>query len=265
MDGRVLAIAGAKGGVGKTTTALNLAAALGAAGRAVVVVEADLAMANAVDFLDVELSDASLHEVLAGSASVPRATYPAPGAFDIVPSGTSLDGFADSEMARFPAVIDQLRPRYDAVVIDTGAGVSGETMDALATAESTILVSTPRVASVRDADKTRSLAQRAGAPVGGLVLTQSGTGRSPPPERIAGFLETELLGHVPHDESVPRAQDAGVPVVAHAPDSAVAGAYREVADALQSRPDLIGTPDEAAGGFRFGEVTAADGSGEDGG
>ena len=262
MDGRVLAIAGAKGGVGKTTTALNLASALGTNGRAVVVVEADLAMANAVDFLDVELSDASLHDVLAGEATVPAATYPAPGAFDILPSGTSLDGFAASDMRRFPDVIQQLRPRYDAVVIDTGAGVSSETIDAISTAESTILVSTPRVAAVRDADKTRSLAARSGAPVGGLVLTKSGTGRSPPPERIAAFLDTELLGHVPQDAAVPQAQDAGVPVVAHAPDSPVAAAYQEVAAALRRRPDLIGTAAENEGGFQFGDVTAADGSGE---
>ncbi|MFB6193784.1 MAG: P-loop NTPase, partial [Halobaculum sp.] len=248
--------------VGKTTTALNLASALGADGRAVVVVEADLATANAVDFLDVSLDRATLHDVLAGEARVADATYPAPGGFDIVPSGTSLAGFADSDVDRFPAVIDELRPRYDTVVIDTGAGVSKETVVPTGVAEATILVSTPRVAAVRDADKTRSVADRAGAPVGGLVLNRSGTGRSPPPERIAGFLETELLGHVPQDETVTVAQDAGVPVVAYAPDSAAAEAYREVGIALRRRPDLLGTRRENAGGFRFGDVTAADGSGE---
>lgn len=262
MDGRVLAIAGAKGGVGKTTTALNLAAALGADGRAVAVVEADLATANAVDFLDVSLDRATLHDVLAGRAAVPEATYPAPGRFDIVPSGTSLDGFVDSDLDRFSAVIDELRPRYDAVVIDTGAGVSRETIVPTEAAEATILVSTPRVAAVRDADKTRSVAQRAGAPVGGLVLNRSGTGRSPPPERIARFLDTELLGHVPQDPQVAAAQDAGVPVVAYAADSPAAGAYREAASALRARPDLLGTSTADAGGFRFGDVTATDGSGE---
>lgn len=263
MDARVLAVAGAKGGVGKTTTSLNLASALGADGRAVVVVEADLAMANAVDFLDVEVArGASLHEVLAGSAGVDDATYPAPGGFDLVPSGTSLEGFMDANVSRFPDVIDALRARYDAVVIDTGAGVSQETVVPTGTADATILVSTPRVASVRDADKTMSVADRAGAPVGGIVLTKSGTGRSPPAERIAQFLDTDLLGHVPQDTAVPESQDAGIPVVAHSPDSEAATAYRDIAGELRQRPDLVGmSVSSENGGFQFGNVdgTAADG------
>jgi septum site-determining protein MinD len=261
MDGRVLAVAGAKGGVGKTTTSLNLAAALGADGRAVVVVEADLAMANAVDFLDVELSAATLHEVLAGGAAVDDATYPAPGGFDLVPSGTSLEGFMEANVAGFPDVIEALRAQYDAVVIDTGAGISRETVVPTGTADATILVSTPRVASVRDADKTMSVADRAGAPVGGIVLTKSGTGRSPPAERIATFLDADLLGHVPHDAAIPKAQDAGIPAVAYAPDSDAATAYRNIADELRQRPDLIGMSISAdTGGFQFGNVdTAADG------
>lgn len=262
MNGRVLAVAGAKGGVGKTTTSLNLAAALGADGRAVVVVEADLAMANAVDFLDVEVGDRpTLHEVLAGRSGVEAATYPAPGGFDLVPAGTTLEGFMDAEVSRFPDVIEALRARYDAVVIDTGAGVSRETVVPTGAADATILVSTPRVASVRDADKTTSVAERAGAPVGGIVLTKSGTGRSPPAERIAQFLDTDLLGHVPQDPAVPKSQDAGIPVVAHAPDSDASVAYREIAGELRQRPDLVGmsvSRDEA--GFQFGNVdTAADG------
>jgi septum site-determining protein MinD len=265
MNGRVLAVAGAKGGVGKTTTSLNLAAALGADGRAVVVVEADLAMANAVDFLDVEVGERpSLHEVLAGQAGVETAIYPAPGGFDLVPSGTSLEGFMDADVQRFPRVIEQLRGRYDAVVIDTGAGVSQETVVPTGAADATILVSTPRVASVRDADKTMSVAQRAGAPVGGVVLTKSGTGRSPPAERIAQFLDTDLLGHVPQDPAVPKSQDAGIPVVANAPDSDAAVAYREIAAELRKRPDLVGMSARGeTGGFQFGNVDAAADGGDD--
>jgi septum site-determining protein MinD len=262
MNGRVLAVAGAKGGVGKTTTSLNLAAALGADGRAVVVVEADLAMANAVDFLDVEVGEkASLHEVLAGGAGVEDAIYPAPGGFDLVPSGTSLEGFMEANVGRFPDVVEALRARYDAVVIDTGAGVSQETVIPTGAADATILVSTPRVASVRDADKTMSVADRAGAPVGGIVLTKSGTGRSPPAERIAQFLDTDLLGHVPQDSAVPKSQDAGIPVVAYAPDSEAATAYQGIASELRQRPDLIGmSVSEEDAGFQFGNVnTAADG------
>ncbi|QLG60547.1 P-loop NTPase [Halorarum salinum] len=261
MDGRVLAVVGAKGGVGKTTTSLNLAAALAEDGRAVAVVEADLAMANAVDFLDVDVeSGRTFHDVLAGGAGVDEATYPAAGGFDVVPSGTELDGFVSADLDRFPGALDALKARYDAVVVDTGAGVSRETVVPTKLADASVLVSTPRVASVRDADKTMTVAERAGAPVGGVVLTKSGTGRSPPARRIARFLDTDLLGHVPHDEAIPESQDAGQPAVAYAPDSDAAMAYRGVADALRRRPDMLGmTVGGGSSGFRFGSGASADG------
>lgn len=261
MDGRVLAVVGAKGGVGKTTTSLNLAAALAEDGRAVVVVEADLAMANAVDFLDVDIqSGGTFHDVLAGGTGVGDATYPAPGGFDVVPSGTELDGFVNADLDRFPGALDALKARYDTVVVDTAAGVSRETVVPMGVADASVLVTTPRVASVRDADKTMTVAERADAPVGGVVLTKSGTGRSPPANRIANFLETPLLGHVPHDEIIPESQDAGQPAVAYAPNSEAATAYRGVADSLRRRPDLLGmTVGRDRGGFRFGSGASADG------
>ncbi|WP_277554255.1 P-loop NTPase [Halobaculum limi] len=268
MDGRVLAVVGAKGGVGKTTTSLNLAAALAEDGRAVAVVEADLAMANAVDFLDIRVNGGrTLHDVLAGSAGVTDATYPAPGGFDVVPSGVDLDGFVKSDLDRFPAAMESLKASYDAVLVDTGAGVSRETVVPMRGADASVLVSTPRVASIRDADKTMTVAERADAPVGGVVLTKSGTGRSPPADRIADFLDTELLGHVPHDESIPKAQDAGQPAVSYRPHGEGAQAYREVAAALRKRPDLLGmTVTADTGGFRFGDDDGAfaDGGSGDG-
>jgi septum site-determining protein MinD len=81
-----------------------------------------------------------------------------------------------------------------------------------------------------------------------------GAGRSPPADRIAGLLDTELLGHVPHDEAISKAQDAGQPAVSYRPHSAAAEAYREVAAALRKRPDMLGmTVTTNTGGFRFGD------------
>ena len=238
--GIVLAIAGAKGGVGKTTTSINLSAVLASLGQSVVLVELDLAMANVGDFLDLDVrldheEDPTLHDVLAGNASVAAATYEAPGGFDVVPSGVSLEGFRNANVDRTAAVVTETRSRYDVVILDTGAGLGTETIFPLSLADETILVSSPRVASVRDTKKTRDLVRRVDGTVAGVVFVKSGSGRSPGVERIAEFLAVDLLGHIPEDAAVADAQDIGRPVVVAESDSEAAQAYGALGSRIYDR------------------------------
>ncbi|MFC7027640.1 AAA family ATPase [Halomicroarcula sp. GCM10025324] len=221
--------------MGKTTTSINLGASLAAAGYATVTVELDLAMANLVDFLDIDIDvteATTLHDVLAGKSDVEAATYETDSGLSVVPSGTDLQGYAETDLRRLPDVVQALRWHYDIVLLDTPAGLSEETVRPLQVADETILVSTPRVASVRNVQNTKQLAERVDCDIRGLLLTKSGTGASPGAERVAEFLDVELLGHVPEDEAVPHSQDKGRPVVSNAPNSGAAIAYRKVASRL---------------------------------
>lgn len=232
--GTVLAVAGCKGGVGKTTTAINVGTAA-ARDRSAVVVETDLAASNVCDFLDVGChpeGDPTLHDVLADDASIEEATYDAPGGASVIPSGATIEGFADVDAERVAGVVETLRARYDLVVLDTPAGLSVETLQPMAVADGVVLVSTPRLSSVRDVKKTAELAERVGGDAVGLVLTRTGTGSAPPAENLARFLEVDLLGEVPDDQAVPRSQDAGRPVVDFDPEAPAARAYEAVVDGL---------------------------------
>lgn len=228
-EGRVLAIAGAKGGVGKTTVALNLGVALAAAGERVIVVELDLAMANLVDFLDID-PPVTIHDVLAGQGSIADAIVRSFEGPDLLPAGTDLEGFDAVNVATIAPIVRALEPKYDFVLIDTAAGVSPETIYPLRLAEEVIVVSTPRVAAIRDTKKTMALAERVSGEVGGVIFNRTGTGNAPPPERLAAFLDTNLLGAIPDDPTVPEAQDLGEPVVRHTPDSPAAEAIASIAD-----------------------------------
>ena len=230
-DGRVLAVAGAKGGVGKTTTAVNLGVALADAGETVAIVEMDLAMANIVDFLQFE-PERTLHDVLSGTVTTTKALYAIEERLHVLPAGTELADFNAINVAALAPVVRSLRPAYDWVILDTAAGVSPETIYPLRLADEVLIVSTPRVASIRDAKKTIELADRVNGTVGGVILVRAGTGQAPPPERLAGFLDTDLLGSVPNDPTVAEAQDRSQPVSTYDPESPAAKAYQRIADTL---------------------------------
>ncbi|WP_424000083.1 P-loop NTPase [Haloarcula salina] len=235
VTNHVYTVAGAKGGVGKTTTSINLGTMLAEAGYSTVVVEMDLAMANVVDFLDMDLDTdeaTTFHDVLAGDAPIADAMYETDVGLSVVPSGTTLDGYAATDIDRLPDIVEDLRWHHDVVLLDTPAGLSEETVRPLQLADDVLLVSTPRVSSIRNVRNTQELADRVDSPVRGLVLTKSGTGASPGADQIAEFLGVELLGHVPEDDAVPHAQDSGVPVVLDAPKSGAAVAYRKIARQL---------------------------------
>ena len=88
-----IAIASGKGGTGKTTISANLSVALSKFGKDVIVLDADIAMANLELVMGLDGKPITLNDVLAGSASVEQAIYEGPGGVKVVPAGVSLDSF----------------------------------------------------------------------------------------------------------------------------------------------------------------------------
>lgn len=227
MAGYVCAVASGKGGVGKTTAAANVAATLEEDGYDVVVVDADLGMANLATMLNVE-SDVTIHEVLAGDATVSDALTDAGDGVTVIPGGQTLEGFADADPARLKTVTRTLRNTYDIVIVDTGAGISHETTVPLGLADGVVLVTTPDDAAVGDTVKTAELTDRVGGNVLGAVVNRAQAETDA--EGIAERLEVPLLAVVPDD--VPATETE--PLVLAASDSVAADAFQELTDRLVS-------------------------------
>lgn len=230
-----ITVAGAKGGVGKTTISINLGTVSALSGTDTLLLEADLAMANVVDFLDLPFdpeTDPSLHDVLTGDAAVDDAIVRAESGLAVLPSGGVVGRYADLDMATLGPAIRDASDDYELTVVDTAAGVSQKTLVPMGLADRVVLVTTPRVSAMRDTTKTVELVDRVDGTAAGVVVNEVGSGNAPPPERLAAFLDVPLLGGIPLDDAVAHAQDRGKPVVADDPSAPAAGAFADVAEEL---------------------------------
>ena len=154
--GKVVAITSGKGGVGKTFVSANLAAALAKRGHRVLVLDADLGLAN----LDVVLNlypKITLHDVFTGKATIEEAVIRAPGGFSVLLAGSGMVEYSrlTTEVRDdFLRIMSGLVPHYDVVLLDTGAGISDVVLFAVSLASEVLVVATPEPTSLTDAYAT---------------------------------------------------------------------------------------------------------------
>jgi flagellar biosynthesis protein FlhG len=154
--GKVVAVTSGKGGVGKTFVSANLAAALAKRGLRVLVLDADLGLAN----LDVVLNlypKITLHDVFTGKAKLEEAIIKAPGGFSVLLAGSGMVEYSrltPEVRGDFLKIMSSMVPHYDIVLLDTGAGISDVVLFAVSLASEVIVVATPEPTSLTDAYAT---------------------------------------------------------------------------------------------------------------
>ena len=248
--GKVMAVTSGKGGVGKTFFSANLAAALTRRGHKVLVLDADLGLAN----LDVVLNlypKITLHDVFTGKATLDDAILKAPGGFSVLLAGSGMVEYSrltPEVREDFLKVMNTIVPRFDVVLLDTGAGISDVVLFAVSLASEVLMVATPEPTSLTDAYATiKVLAMQQGRQQVRLVVNQAtrpGDGRNITAQLqqvLNRFLSTQNgqgikllhMGDVPADQSVKDAIMRRQLLLVHAPGCPAALAVGQIAGRIE--------------------------------
>ena len=230
-----IVVTSGKGGVGKTTTSANLGAALALEGKRVVVVDADIGLRNLDVILGLENRIVfDLVQVIEGQCRLKQALIRdkrVDGLY-LLPAAQTRDKNAVSpdDMKK---LIGQLKKDHDYVIIDCPAGIEQGFRNSIAGADRAIIVTTPEVSAIRDADRIIGLVEANELPEPELILNRYRTGmvaRGDMMDRedILEILAIPLIGIVPDHEDVIISANRGIPAVFDE-DSVVGHAFRRIA------------------------------------
>lgn len=150
---KIVAITSGKGGVGKTSLAVNLACELSRRGHRTILVDTDLGLANAHILAGIK-PEQTLSDYIDGNAELPQIIVDGPCKVKFISGGSGVKEMAnldDNGRARICVAIEELLPFCDIVLLDTGAGVSKGVTDFITLADHTVLVTTSNFASIADA------------------------------------------------------------------------------------------------------------------
>lgn len=239
MAGRVIVITSGKGGVGKTTTVANLGCGLALRGRRVVMIDADIGLRNldvvlglenriVFDLVDVVEKKCRLRQAMIRDKRF-EGLYLLPAA-----QTREKDAVAPEQMR---AICRELREEFDYVLVDCPAGIEQGFKNAVAGADEAIIVTTPEVSSVRDADRIVGLLQARDLTDPWLVINRIRPemirkGDMMDIDDVNDILALDLLGIIPDDESVITSTNRGEPVVAER-GSRAGEAFRNIAGRLE--------------------------------
>jgi septum site-determining protein MinD len=238
MSARRIVVTSGKGGVGKTTTTANVGAALAQRGKRVVLVDADIGLRNLDLVLGVEKRIVfDLVEVVEGRCQLRQALIKDKRLDNlaILPAAQTRDKTAISEL-QMTEVVTQLGELCDYVLIDCPAGIEHGFRNAIAGATEAIVVTTPEVSAIRDADRVIGKLHERGLPLRLIVnrirpeMVRSGDMLSV--EDVTDILSAELLGIVPDDPEVIDTTNRGEPIVLM-PEARLAAIYGKIARRLE--------------------------------
>ncbi|MDW0112373.1 MULTISPECIES: septum site-determining protein MinD [Sporosarcina] len=258
--GEAIVITSGKGGVGKTTTSANLGTALALQGKKVCLVDTDIGLRNLdvilglenriiYDLVDVIAGRCKIHQALVKDKRFEEGLFLLPAA-----QTTDKNAVTPEQMKE---LITELKRDYDYILIDCPAGIEQGYKNAVAGADRAIVVTTPEISAVRDADRIIGLLEQEEIEPPKLIINRIksrlvNSGDALDVNEITTHLSIDLLGIVLDDENVISSSNKGEPVVMDPSNPAAIG-YRNIARRILGESVPLMSLDEGKAGF-FGKL-----------
>ncbi len=258
--GEAIVITSGKGGVGKTTSTANLGTALALQGKKVCLVDTDIGLRNLdvilglenriiYDLVDVVEGRCKVHQALVKDKRFEEGLF-------LLPAAQTTDKSAVSP-EQVKTLVENLKRDYDYVLIDCPAGIEQGYKNAIAGADRAIVVTTPEISAVRDADRIIGLLELEDIEPPKLIINRIkqqlvSEGDALDVNEITTHLSIDLLGIVADDENVISSSNKGEPVVLDPANPAAIG-YRNIARRILGESVPLMSLDKGRTGF-FGKI-----------
>lgn len=237
---QVIVVTSGKGGVGKTTTSANVGTGLAKLGKKVCLIDTDIGLRNLDVVMGLENRIVyNLVDVVEGSCRIKQALIRDkrhPGLY-LIPSAQTRDKSAVTS-GQMIKVIDSLREQFDFIILDCPAGIEQGFQNAIAGADRALVVTTPEVSAIRDADRIIGLLEANGIKQMDLLINRLRVdmvkrGDMMSASDVVDILAIPLIGIIPDDENVVIATNQGEPLVGS--DSPAGIAYENVVNRISGK------------------------------
>ena len=243
MEGKIIVVSSGKGGVGKTTATASIGAALALEGKKVAVVDMDIGLRNLDVVMGLENRVVfNIVDVARGKCKLRQAAIKSRRieTLFLIPASQSdnKDALTPDDMIR---ISKTMRKEFDFILMDCPAGIERGFENAVAAADEAVVICTPEVSSVRDADRVIGLLYAKQIPpkllVNRIVPEMVERGDMLSHQDVVDVLSIDLVGLVEADEQVVVSTNSGTPIVLQ--EGSKAGqAFRRIALRLNGQPDL---------------------------